>query len=190
MSRSCIIRTLWTSNKVFKPSYPPKLSSRSLQTFKGPKVGLVHSSHLLGGGSFRAIHLSSVLTPPAVFLGLLVTLWAYKSLMLVVFQNKIIYMPSVPPFSRSEKIADYAASCRPVVWREERIKAADGTKLALAVGEIPEETAKQHEERSKPLATRRRVVIVYFQGCVLVDLLFYSLRLWNITQEDTAYRQF
>ncbi|KAG6999644.1 hypothetical protein G7Y79_00033g068320 [Physcia stellaris] len=102
----------------------------------------------------------------SVFLGLLVTLWAYKSLMLVVFQNKIIYMPSVPPFSRSEKIEDYAASCRPVVWREERIKAADGTKLALAVGEIPREMSKQDEDESKVLVhgRRRRVVVVYFQG--------------------------
>ena len=180
MSRSFILRTSWTSNRVFKPCYPPNPSSRSLQTFKRPKVALVHSPHRLRGGSFRTIHLSSVLTPPAVFLGLLVTLWAYKSLMLVVFQNKIIYMPSVPPFSRSEKIEDYAASCRPVVWREERIKAADGTRLALAVGEIPREMSKQDEDESKVLVHRRkRIVVVYFQGYVLVDLLFHSLMLGN-----------
>ena len=96
--------------------------------------------------------------------------------MLVVFQNKIIYMPSVPPFSRSEKIEDYAASCRPVAWREERIRAADGTKLALAVGEIPEEVAKRDEDGSKVPVCRgrrgRRVVVVYFQGYVLVYFFF------------------
>lgn len=84
--------------------------------------------------------------------------------MLVVFQNKIIYMPSVPPFSRSEKIEDYAALCRPVVWREERIKAADGTKLALAVGEIPNMGKGPDVGMSKEVGKRRRVVILYFQG--------------------------
>lgn len=108
--------------------------------------------------------------------------------MLVVFQNKIIYMPSVPPFSRSEKIEDYAASCRPAVWREERIKAADGTKLALAVGEIPEEMSKRDKDEGKVLVRKkRRVVIVYFQGYVLVDFLFYSLSRGHSAQDDTAY---
>ena len=176
MSRSCILRTLRTPYKVFKPCHSPKPSSRSLQTPRRPKRSHVHSSHLLAGGNFRTIHLPSILTPPAVFLGLLVTLWAYKSLMLVVFQNKIIYMPSVPPFSRSEKIEDYAASCGPVVWREERIKAADGTRLALAVGEIPGEMSKRDEDgRKVPLhrrRRRRRVVVVYFQGYVLVYFFF------------------
>src|SRR6266498_2441351 len=49
----------------------------------------------------------TVLLPPIVFSGLLLTLWAYKCFMMVVFQNKIIYMPNVPPFSRNEKVEDY-----------------------------------------------------------------------------------
>ena len=85
--------------------------------------------------------------------------------MLVLFQNKIIYMPSVPPFSRSEKIVDYAAGCRPVVWREERIRAADGTKLAVAVGETPKKVQVEEVRASRQVVKRRsRVVIVYFQG--------------------------
>ena len=85
--------------------------------------------------------------------------------MLVVFQNKIIYMPSVPPFSRSEKIEDYAAACRPVTWREERIRSVDGTKLTLAVGEI-EEKLEEHDSTTREILDRRkrRVVILYFQG--------------------------
>ncbi|KAI9665306.1 MAG: hypothetical protein M1831_001743 [Alyxoria varia] len=55
----------------------------------------------------------TVLTPPAVFLGLLLALWAYKCLMMVIFQNKIIYMPSVPPFSRREEISHNASSLPP-----------------------------------------------------------------------------
>lgn len=84
--------------------------------------------------------------------------------MLVLFQNRIIYMPSMPPFSRSERIADYAAVCRPVVWREERITCArDGTRLAVAVGEIG---AGKMEDGDREERERKKVVIVYFQGYV------------------------
>jgi hypothetical protein len=41
---------------------------------------------------FAMSTVTAILTPPAVFGGLLVTLWAYKCIMMVVFQNKIIYM--------------------------------------------------------------------------------------------------
>ena len=85
--------------------------------------------------------------------------------MLVIFQNKIIYMPSVPPFSRSEKIEDYAALCRPVVWREEQIRAADGTRLALALGEVKEAMEKRGSEvEGTGLGRSRRLVVLYFQG--------------------------
>lgn len=50
---------------------------------------------LIGTHYLRSVHLSALLTSPVVFLGLLVTLWTHKSLMLVVFQSKIIDMPSV-----------------------------------------------------------------------------------------------
>lgn len=96
-----------------------------------------------------------MLLPPAVFSGLLVTLWAYKCLMMIIFQNKIIYMPSVPPFARSEKVSDYAVSCRPVVWTEHGLRASDGTSLKLLEGVIP------HPTPSQP---RQRVVVLYFQG--------------------------
>lgn len=101
--------------------------------------------------------LHPALVPPAIFVGLAVTLWAYKCAMMVVFQNRIIYMPSLPPFSRSETIADYEGLCGPVVWEERRIVADDGTRLALAVGCIP---GRKDEETE----TKRRVVVLYFQG--------------------------
>ncbi|EXJ89828.1 hypothetical protein A1O3_02895 [Capronia epimyces CBS 606.96] len=75
--------------------------------------------------------------------------------MMVVFQNKIIYMPSVPPFSRSEKVSDYARQCQPVVWTEHDLRAADNTKIKLLEGTIGV-TAD-----SKP---RGHVVVLYFQG--------------------------
>ena len=103
----------------------------------------------------RTFSLSTIPAPiliPLTFTGLLITLWAYKCLMMVLFQNKIIYMPSMPPFARSEKLEDYAIQCKPVTWREERIEANDGVGLALAIGNI--EGAKEG----------RDIVILYFQG--------------------------
>lgn len=73
--------------------------------------------------------------------------------MTVVFQEKILYMSYMPPQTRSEKIEDYAATCKPVEWEEVRIKSLDGTKIALGVGAIPS-AAK----------ASREIVICYFQG--------------------------
>ncbi|KAL9027374.1 MAG: hypothetical protein Q9196_004090 [Gyalolechia fulgens] len=77
--------------------------------------------------------------------------------MLVVFQNKIIYMPSVPPFSRSERISDYEAQCRPIDWQERRTKATDGVEIALAIGTVT---------GTKPTTTelQKHIVVIYFQG--------------------------
>ncbi|KAK4555771.1 hypothetical protein LTR86_006991 [Recurvomyces mirabilis] len=77
--------------------------------------------------------------------------------MTVVFQDRIIYMPYMPPFARSEKIADYAATCRPVSWREERIRSLDGTRISLCVGQT------SHEERAIKIESPK-MVICYFQG--------------------------
>ena len=77
--------------------------------------------------------------------------------MLVIFQNKIIYMPSMPPFSRREKIQEYAEQCRPVEWREERVRAADGVEVALGVG-----TVKKKEKDA--MGRGRNGVVLYFQG--------------------------
>lgn len=76
--------------------------------------------------------------------------------MMITFQNKIIYMPSMPPFSRSEKLEDYASTCIPVAWTEHSLTSGDGTALKMLEGSIPPK-----EVESGP---RRQVVIVYFQG--------------------------
>lgn len=99
--------------------------------------------------------LQTILLPPAVFGGLLVTLWTYKCLMMVIFQNKIIYMPSVPPFSRSEKIEDYEQQCRPVEWIEHETRSSDGTLIKLVEGSIRNQNLD---------GCRSHVVILYFQG--------------------------
>ncbi|KAL8877331.1 MAG: hypothetical protein Q9198_004633 [Flavoplaca austrocitrina] len=105
----------------------------------------------------RRLSVSTILTPPLVFTGLLVSLWTYKCLIMVIFQNKIIYMPSVPPFSRSERIEDYANQCGGITWKEERIMAADGVEIALAVASVPGINEEMRKEAS-------HVAIAYFQG--------------------------
>jgi fermentation-respiration switch protein FrsA (DUF1100 family) len=103
--------------------------------------------------------LPTYLVPPVVFTGLLLALWTYKVFMTVVFQEKILYMSYMPPQTRSEKIEDYAATCKPVEWEEVRIKSLDGTNIALGVGCIPSERTSATGQ-----AVTREVVICYFQG--------------------------
>lgn len=103
----------------------------------------------------RRLHLASVLIPPAIFVGLFISLWTWKCTMLVLFQNVIIYNPFLPPDARSLKIADFASQCGGIKWREERIQSLDGTEIALCVANI------QHGHGSMPPT---RVYIMYFQG--------------------------
>ncbi|KAF2155275.1 alpha/beta-hydrolase [Myriangium duriaei CBS 260.36] len=64
-------------------------------------------------------------------------------------------MPYMPPFARSERIADYRAESGPVEWHEHRIASLDGTRLALCVGQMAD-SAKDE--------TREKLVVLYFQG--------------------------
>lgn len=64
-------------------------------------------------------------------------------------------MSYMPPQTRSEKIEDYAVTCKPVEWEEKMIKSLDGTKIALAVGSIPHQNAA---------TAGKHVVVCYFQG--------------------------
>ncbi len=115
---------------------------------------LSHNGHAPRTLSTTAIY--TVLTPPAVFAGLVFSLWFYKCCIMILFQNKIIYMPSIPPFSRSEKLADYARPCLPVVWREEKLKTADGVELSLCIASTGSHGSTRPHER--------HVIILYFQG--------------------------
>ncbi|KMQ45654.1 Alpha/Beta hydrolase fold [Trichophyton rubrum] len=103
-----------------------------------------------------------MLVPPVVLIGLTVTLWLYKCTMMVIFQNKIIYMPSIPPFSRQEKIATYEKVCWPIVWEEQRIQSLDGVEIALCVGRNVAMTGEKEEKKVK--GPEGEVVILYFQG--------------------------
>jgi uncharacterized protein len=78
--------------------------------------------------------------------------------MMIVFQNKIIYMPGLPPNARREKISDYIGQCGGVMWNEIKIESTDKTQLALCVGS-PERFV---EDLETPILSP--VYILYFQG--------------------------
>ena len=77
---------------------------------------------------------------------------------MVVFQNKIIYMPYMPPFARRERIEDYRTECGPVKRREERIDSLDGTRISLIVGELPHAGPEIEDGREG------KILVLYFQG--------------------------
>lgn len=72
-------------------------------------------------------------------------------------------MPSMPPFSRSEKIGDYAKLCGRVRWREERIASRDGVPLAVCVAEL---AGSWGEESGEDWRRKKRIVVIYLQGFV------------------------
>lgn len=76
---------------------------------------------------------------------------------MVLFQNKIIYMPSLPPGSRRERLGDYSKTWAGVSWEERNIKSLDGTKLSVAIAR-PEALPTVIQDK------RKRTVVLYFQG--------------------------
>ncbi|KAK7962623.1 Protein bem46 [Apiospora aurea] len=76
--------------------------------------------------------------------------------MLVTFQNKIIYMPGLPPNARWEQIEDYASQCAGIKWREERVRSSDGKDLALCVADVHLGAGRREEAVN--------IYILYFQG--------------------------
>lgn len=79
-------------------------------------------------------------------------------------QNKIIYMPGFPPTARSERITDYTRQCGQVQWRADQTKAADGTRLALAVATIPLPNSSKLSPKGVAQVPSAQVYILYFQG--------------------------
>ncbi|OOF91936.1 hypothetical protein ASPCADRAFT_176536 [Aspergillus carbonarius ITEM 5010] len=127
----------------------------------------LHRSTRQQSCTFFTESIPPALMPPLIFTGLLFSLWAWKCFWIVVMQEKLLYLTWLPPFARSEKIADYEAECRPVHWKAHQIRSRDGTKLAVCEGRIP---AKKHDlpvSRGilpKDQGRKKMVVICYFQG--------------------------
>ncbi|KAI1119130.1 Alpha/Beta hydrolase protein [Nemania sp. NC0429] len=136
-----------------------KLNRPSLRS---PSSFIVSHAHISKAPLCRRyFHLEGLVLAPIVFSGLLVSLWTWKCLMMVAFQNKIIYMPGLPPNSRWEKIKDYKDRLGGISWREERVRAADGTDLALCVADLELGSGSRGDSRSPEAAA---FYILYFQG--------------------------
>lgn len=111
----------------------------------------------------RAVHISALLLPPLIFTGLALALYAWKCFMLVLFQNKIIYNPGLPPFARFEKIEEYAGTCGGVRWSEDSIRAEDGTRLAIALSSLYVSPGKPGDRlAAAPYAAH--IYVLYLQG--------------------------
>ncbi|CAG8948880.1 hypothetical protein HYFRA_00002004 [Hymenoscyphus fraxineus] len=140
--------------------------SRSTLPFTSPIIGpskaipcrqlMRRESYLYAYANRRRIH--TALVPPIVFGSLVVTLWTWKCLMMILFQNKIIYMPGLPPNARRERIEDYKNQCGGVVWREEKIKSLDGTRISLCIAGV------EHGGNTLTNSPLKTVYILYFQG--------------------------
>lgn len=83
--------------------------------------------------------------------------------MMILFQDKIIYMPGLPPYSRQYNLEDYARECGPVRWEKQHIRSSDGTRLAIAIGRINKPVTDEIKTTSTP-SERKEVVVLYFQG--------------------------
>lgn len=107
---------------------------------------------------------------------------------MVTFQNKIIYMPGLPPNARREKIQDYASRCGGLQWREERTRAADGTDLALCVTDVDLGSGVASTSTSTSTSTSASpftptpgrpdmaFYVLYFQGPHYIDILWGTAR--------------
>ncbi|KAL7808521.1 Alpha/Beta hydrolase protein [Trichoderma aethiopicum] len=125
---------------------------------------IVHNHGYRHGRSMaqRQLHVGEVLMPPAIFTGLFLALWCYKCIMLVLFQNAIIYNPFLPPNARSMQISEFARQCGGIEWREDRIKSLDGTEIALCISEVS--CGKESAGAGSSAASKTPVYILYFQG--------------------------
>lgn len=136
----------------------------------------VRSKQLQSRRTFFTEAIPTVLIPPTIFTALLLGLWTWKCFWIVLMQDKLLYIAWLPPFARSEKIADYEAQCGPVRWEEKQIRSLDGTKLTVCEGRMKSADASRSSAAAAGSRTgaespagraqrrRRRVVICYFQG--------------------------
>ncbi|KAL8281233.1 hypothetical protein RQP46_006267 [Phenoliferia psychrophenolica] len=109
--------------------------------------------------------------PPWLFilqvaLALPTALWTYKCLMMVLFQRKIIYLPSVPPGGRNETLAERKGQLGGMRCDEIKVKSNAPTRwlrreVTLRGLQLTWEPTPPAE---KAVVVPPRVVVVYLQG--------------------------
>lgn len=92
----------------------------------------------------------------SAFVGLPIALWAYKCLMLVVFQRKMIYMGYAPPGSRTEALRDVYPECTPKGIHIEELSIPSSLPNTVRLSTL---LLRQRDMTSPPTH-----VIVYCQG--------------------------
>lgn len=103
----------------------------------------------------------------AAFIGLPLTLWSYKCLMLVLFQRKIIYMGYLPPGTRTERLKEDDQDLEDLTWKEVEVESSDGVLLRGYSFRRESEDSKLEASRTfgTPAPPRSsKVLIIYFQG--------------------------
>ncbi|KZT67298.1 alpha/beta-hydrolase [Daedalea quercina L-15889] len=91
----------------------------------------------------------------ATLIGLPAALWAYKCLMMIVFQRKIVYMGYVPPGSRTEQLGVDVPVPKGLECEEIRLQSERGVTLyGIDVRQKPR----------RPLPDSRKIVVLYLQG--------------------------
>lgn len=111
--------------------------------------------------------ISQLIQIPVIFAGLVLTLWTWKSLMLIVFQRKIIFMPYL---GRHETLEEHPTPG--VRWEKIPLVTSDGTRLVLCKSHIvqvakrPQSTTPPFESEAGSQTPRRgrRMTLIYLQG--------------------------
>ncbi|KAJ6565816.1 Alpha/Beta hydrolase protein [Mycena vulgaris] len=135
LSRVFLLRKLYPEFRTFPPATPLAL------------LGIVPIAPASDG--------PSLLLVISVFVGLPAALWAYKCLMLVLFQRKIIYMGYVLLGSREESLADVHPSLLKGITVKEVCIPMAGKHFLSGITVSPQST---------PPGTEPDVVVLYLQG--------------------------
>ena len=59
-----------------------------------------------------------------------------QCIMMIIFQNKLIYLPYIPYGARKETIQDYTPQLLGLDWTTSEVRTRDGKKLSTCVAEI------------------------------------------------------
>ena len=136
-------------NKIISPPRPCLLTSRLRILPLHFEFGIP----LRAFAPHRSLH--TALWPPLVFANILLALWAYKvrfvfsdnrrmrlnfgwaqCMMLIILQNKLIYLPYIPSGARQETIEQYRPQLLGLDWTTTEVRTRDSKKLLACVAEI------------------------------------------------------
>lgn len=168
LSRTAIQLRWRPQTRISRSRWPCRTSQRVLHAFNNGRQSfqlcskIPSTTYSLKADRPFSSAVSAIVTPPLVFIGLGLALWTWKCVMMILFQNKIIYMPNVPPFARSETMQDYTELCHPIAWEVKQIRSSDGTKLVVCSGTLVNSPARSEQEMH--LDQKKHVLICYFQG--------------------------